>query len=187
MPGRWPGGDGPITYAKRRVGYHARLRHLVHVAQAMTRRTYPLWRVWRKVLCVQHRLMGGIGAGTRVHHAYETGQRGHTAYGRARIARPTLLLQCDRWRQAVDRIDIRNACLVDQSPRIGGNRLEVAPLRLGIDRAEGKRGLAGTRHTGKHHERIAWNGDIDVFEVVFPRAAHFHQAAGRSVAGGFTE
>ena len=75
-------------------------------------------------------------------------------------------------RQALDRVDLGHAHLVDQPPRVRRDRLEVAALRLGVERAEGERRLARARDAGEHDERVARNVDVDVLEVVLARAAH---------------
>ncbi len=183
VPGRRPGGDGLFADAQRRVRHHQRLGHLVHVAQAVAGRAGALRRVRREVLGVQQRLARRVGAGARVHHPHQAGQGGHAAHRGARVAGAALLLQRHRRRQAVDGVDVRHAHLVDQAPGIGRHRLEVAPLRLGIQGAERQRGLAGTRHAGEHHQRIARDGDIHVLEVVLARAAHFDETAGAGGAG----
>lgn len=187
LPGGWPGSNRPLTDAQGGVGHHVRLGHLVHMTQAVAGRARPLRRVRRKILGVEHRLVGGIGAGARIHHPHQAGQGGHTAHGGTRIAGPPLLLQRHRWWQAVDRIYVRHARLVDQAPCIGGHRLKVASLRLGIDGAEGQRGLPGAGDTREHHQRIPRDRDVHLFEVVLTRATHLHEAAGRSGTRGFTE
>ena len=187
LPGGWPGSNRPLTDAQGGVGHHERLGHLVHMTQAVAGRARPLRRVRRKILGVQHWLVGGIGAGARIHHPHQAGQGGHTAHGGTRIAGPPLLLQRHRWWQAVDRIYVRHARLVDQAPCIGGHRLKIASLCLGIDGAEGQRGLPGAGDTREHHQRIPRDRDVHLFEVVLARATHLHEAAGRSGTRGFTE
>ena len=59
--------------------------------------------------------------------------------------RPALLLQGHGRRQAVDLVDLGHAQLVEQPPGVGGDRFEVPPLRLGVERAEGQRRLARAR------------------------------------------
>lgn len=157
------------------------------MAQAVAGRARSLRRVGRKILGVQHGLVGWVGAGTRIHHPHQAGQGGHTAHRGTRVAGAPLPLQRHRRRQAVDRIDVRHADLVDQSPRIGGHRLEVAPLGLGIDGAKGQRGLPGAGDTREHHQRVTRDGDVHLLEVVLARATHLHEAAGRSGTRGFTE
>ncbi len=157
------------------------------MAQTVAGRTCSLRHVGRKIFGVQHRLTGRVGASTRIHHPHQAGQGGYASYRRTCIAGAALLLQCDRRWQAVDRIDVGHAGLVDQAPRIGGHRLEVAPLGLGIEGAEGERGLAGAGDTREHHQRVARDVDVNVLEIVFARAPHLHEAAGCGGTGGFTE
>ena len=54
---------------------------------------------------------------------------------------------------------------------IGRQRLDVAPLPLGIDGVEGERGLARARQAGDHRQRLARNIDVDILEIVLARAA----------------
>ena len=79
----------------------------------------------------------------------EARQRRHAADRRARAGRAALLLQRDRRRQAVDRVDVGHADLVDQPARVRRDRLEVAPLRLGVERAERERRLARARDAAR--------------------------------------
>ena len=59
----------------------------------------------------------------------------------------------------------------EELPRIGRQALDIAALALGIDRVEGERGFARARQPGDHHQAVARQFDIDVLEVVLPRAA----------------
>ena len=96
---------------------------------------------------------------------------GDRADGRARIARGGLLLDGNRGRQALDRIDIGLLHQFQELPRIGRQALDIAPLALGIDGVEGERGFARARKAGDHHQLVARNLDIDVLEIMFARAA----------------
>ena len=62
--------------------------------------------------------------------------------------------------------------LVEQPARVRRDRLEVAPLRLGVDRAERERRLARPGDAGEDDQRVARDVDVDVPQVVLPRAAH---------------
>ena len=55
---------------------------------------------------------------------------------------------------------------------IGAEALDVPPLPLGVDGVEGETGLAGATQTRDDDEAVAREGDGDVLEVVFARAAH---------------
>ena len=59
----------------------------------------------------------------------------------------------------------------EELPRIGRQALDIAALALGIDRVEGERRLARARQPGDHHQAVARQFDIDVLEIVLPRAA----------------
>jgi hypothetical protein len=57
-------------------------------------------------------------------------------------------------------------------PRIGRQRLDVAPLAFGVDGVERERGFAGARKPREHHELVAGDLDVDVFQVVLACAAN---------------
>ena len=164
---------------QRGVGHHRRFRHLEHPAQAVALRAGALRGVRRKIFGVEHRLPRQIAAGARIKHAQQAGERRHAAHRRARVRRAALLLQRHRRRQAVDAVDIGHADLVDQPASVGRDRLEVAPLRLGVDGAEGQRRLAGARHPGEHHKRVAGHIDVHALQVVLPRAPDAHHISQR--------
>ena len=50
------------------------------------------------------------------------------------------------------------------------DRLEVAALRLGVDRAESQRRLARPRDAGERDQGVARGGDVDAAQVVHPGA-----------------
>ena len=181
----WPchaGGHAAIARSRMRqrvVRHHRLLGHLVDAAEAVAVRARALRRVRRERLGVEHRLPRRIVAGARVQHAQQVRQRRHAADRRARRRRAALLLQRDRRRQAVDRVDLGHAHLVEQPARVRRHRLEVAALRLGVERAERERRLARARHAGEHDQRVARDVDVDVLEVVLARAADAHESIDR--------
>ena len=95
---------------------------------------------------------------------------GDRADGRSGIRRGRFLLDRDGGRQAVDEVDVRLLHLLEKLARVGRERLDVAALPLGVDGVEGQRGLPGAGQTGNHDQPIARQVDIDVAEVVDPRA-----------------
>ncbi len=97
---------------------------------------------------------------------------GHRADRRARVLRHRLLLDRDRRRQAVDRVDVRLLHLLQELPRVGRERLDVAPLPLGEEGVEGERRLARAGDAGDHHELVAGDLEVEVLEVVLARAAN---------------
>ena len=125
--------------------------------------------------------------GGRVGHADARPQQPHVvvdlgdgADGRARIFRGGLLLDRDRRRQPVDLVDVGLLHHLQELARIGRQRFDVAALALGIDGVEGERGFAGAGQAGEHHQLVARNLEVDVFEIVLARAANCYRAHARS-------
>ena len=106
---------------------------------------------------------------------------GDRADRRTRVLRGGLLLDGDGRRQALDMVDVGLLHHVEELPRIGRQRLDIAPLALGIDRVEGERGLAGARESGDHHERLARQIERDILEIVLARAADGDEFGGHSL------
>src|SRR5262249_46329033 len=73
---------------------------------------------------------------------------------------------------------------LQELPGVGGERLHVAALALGIDGVEGERRLARAGQPGEHHELVARDLDVDALEVVLARAADGDHAAVVRVLGG---
>ena len=94
---------------------------------------------------------------------------GDGADRRARVLAGRLLLDGDRRREPVDRVDVGLLHLLEELPRVGRERLDVAPLPLGVDGVEGERRLARSRQAGDHHQLVARDLDGDVLEVVLAR------------------
>ena len=95
---------------------------------------------------------------------------GHRADGRARIARGRLLVDRDRRREPLDRVDVGLLHQAEELARVGGERLDVAALSLGVDRVEGKARLARAGKPGDHDQRVARQLNVNVLEVVLPRS-----------------
>ena len=94
------------------------------------------------------------------------------ADGGARVAGDALLVDGDGGREALYVVDLRLVHASEELARVGGQRLDVAALSLGVDRVEGEGALAGAGHAGYHHELVARDGDVDVLEVVLASAAN---------------
>ena len=176
VPRGRPRGDRALADRERVVGDHRLFGDFVHASEPVARRAGALHRVRREVLGVEHRLLRRIAAGARVQHAHEAGKRRDASHRRARARRAALLLKRDGGRQSFDRIEFGHADLVDQAARVRRDRLEVAPLRLGVQRAECERRLAGAGHAREHDEGVARDVEVDVFQVVLARTAHAHVA-----------
>ena len=124
---------------------------------------------------------GRIGrAGPGEHQAQVVVDLGDGADRRARVAAGRLLLDGDRRAEALDVVDIRLLHHLQKLPRIGRERLDIAPLPLGIDRVEGQRRLARAGQPGDDRQRVARDVDVDVLEVVLARAAHADEFFGHA-------
>ena len=174
VPGLRPGVDRAFPDRQRRVRDHLLLGHLVDATDSVTFGAGAFDGVRREVLGQQHRLIVGIVAGAGEEHAHEAGHRRDAADARARAASAALLLQSDSRRHPRDRIDVRDPGLVDEPAGVGSDGFEVATLGFGIESAEGQGGLARPGHTGEHDERVSGHCEIDVAQIVFPRAADPH-------------
>ncbi len=89
---------------------------------------------------------------------------------RARVARGRLLVDRDRRAQAVDVVDVRLLHHLEELARVGGERLDVAALPLGVDRVEGKARLPGPGEAGDADQAIPRQPDGDVLQVVLAGA-----------------
>ncbi len=140
-----------------------------------------------------HDLLGGlardgpaaVGAVRRAHGGVEQAQvvvdLGDGADGRSRAAAGGLLLDGDGRAEAFDGIHVGPLDLIEELPRVGRERLDVAALPFGVDGVEGQRALARAGQTGDHRQRVAGNADVDVAQVVLARAAY------RNVSDGHDE
>ena len=88
----------------------------------------------------------------------------------AGVARGGLLVDRDRGRQPLDRVHVGLVHLPQELARIGRQRLDVAALALGVDRVEGKAGLAGPRQAGDDDQGVARQPEVEVLQVVLAGA-----------------
>ena len=98
----------------------------------------------------------------------DLGERRHGALAAAAAG---ALLDGDRRRNAEDRVHVGTRGGLDELPRIGVQRLQVAALSLGEQDVEGQGALAAAGHAGDDGESVAAEIDVDVLEVVLARAA----------------
>ena len=145
-----------------------------------------------RVLRIQHhhvhdaleRLRGDFAAALMAVRDADVGEQqpqvvvdfGDGADRRARIRRGRLLLDGDRGREAVDQIDVGLLHLLEKLPRVGRQRLDVAPLPFGVDRVEGKRRLARAGQPGDDRQLVPRNIDVDIAKVMNARAAYGYPA-----------
>jgi hypothetical protein len=100
-------------------------------------------------------------------HAQVVGDLGDGSDGGARIAALGLLLDGNGGRQTPNGVVLGLLHLAQELPRVGGERLDIAPLSLGVQGVEGQRGLSGARDSGHHHQLLLGNRDLDRLEIVF--------------------
>ena len=98
---------------------------------------------------------------------------GHGADRRTGILVGRLLLDRNYRTEARDLIHIGTFHRADELARIGGKRLQVTALTLGIDRVEGERRFARTGQAGDNGQGIARDDDIHIFEVVLACSVNF--------------
>jgi hypothetical protein len=121
-----------------------------------------------------HRLAAGVavlGADARVEHAQVVGDLGDGPHGRARVRTGGLLLDRDRGRQAANRVVVRLLHLAEELARVGGERLDVAALALGVQRVEGERRLPGAGDARQDHQLLLGDPHVDAAQVVLAGAA----------------
>ena len=113
------------------------------------------------------RMLGTVGrAGPREQQAQVVVDLGDRAHGRARVVAGRLLLDRDRRRQAFDHVDVGLLHQLQELPRVGRQRLDIAALPFGIQGIEGERRFSRPRQPGDHHQAIARQVQRDVLEIV---------------------
>ena len=88
------------------------------------------------------------------------------------------LLDGNGRRQAFDQIDIRLVHALQKLPRIGREAFHIAALAFGVQRVKGQTGFPRTRQTGDHHQLVARDVNVDIFQVVGTCTAHADLAEG---------
>jgi hypothetical protein len=99
---------------------------------------------------------------------------GNRADGGAGILAGGLLLDRDGGRKSLDRVHVGLLHQPEELAGVGGERLDVAPLSLGIDGVEGERRLARPGEAGDDGQAVTGDRYGDVLEVVLACAPH-HQ------------
>ena len=102
------------------------------------------------------------------------------AHGGTRVVAGGFLLNGNRGRQTLNQIHIGLVHHLQKLPRIRRQALHITPLSLGIQRVKRQRRFAAARQTRYHHQLVARNVQIDVFQIMRARAA---DADGVVVAG----
>src|SRR5688500_647 len=119
--------------------------------------------------------------GARVEQAEVVVDLGYRPDCRPRIVPGGFLLDGNRGRESLDRIDIRFFHEAEELPRVRGERLDVAPLPLGVDRVEREGGFTRSGEAGNDGQAVARDRYIDVPEVVLASAAYDQGFFGHSL------
>ena len=98
----------------------------------------------------------------------------HRADGGARTARHALLIDGNGRTQVVNGIHIRFVKAVEEIARVRRKRLDIAPIGFRKKSIEGQRRFSRARKSRHHHERIAWNINIHVLQIIDSCAANFN-------------
>ena len=125
-------------------------------------------------LRLQHDIVVGATrlAGASIKQAQIVVDLGDGADSGAGVVRGGFLFDGDGRRQSLDMIDVRLFHDAEELASVGGERLHVATLALGVDGIEGERRLARARETGEDDQFVARQVEIDVLQVVSARAAN---------------
>ena len=94
----------------------------------------------------------------------------HRADGGAGVAAGRFLVDGYGGGEALDVVHVGLVHLPEEHPRVAGKALDIAPLALGVYGVERERALAAAGEAGEHDELVARYLQVDVFEVVLPRA-----------------
>ena len=94
----------------------------------------------------------------------------HGAHGGAGILGRGFLVNGNRRGETFNIIQIRLFHLAEKLTRVGGEGLHIPSLALRVNGVERQRGLSGAGKSCKYNQLVAGNMDVDVFQVMLPRA-----------------
>ena len=81
------------------------------------------------------------------------------------------LLDGDGGRQTLDHIHIGLVHQLQKLAGVGGQALHIAALALGIQRVKGEAGFARAAQSRNHHQLVAGDVQVDIFQIVGARTA----------------
>ena len=91
---------------------------------------------------------------------------------RSWIGAGAALLDGNRRRQALDKIDIWFFHLSEELPRISRKAFDISALPFGIKSVEGQRGFPRATQSGDDDQLLPWNLDVEVLEIVLASTAN---------------
>jgi len=105
-------------------------------------------------------------ADPRVEQAQVIVDLGDGADGGARVVRCRLLFDRNGRRKPFDGVHVGLFHHRKELSGVGRERFDVAALAFGIERVERQRRLAGAGEAGDDDQLVAWQGEVDVLQVV---------------------
>ena len=164
-------GVGPLSGS-----YHRRQQH---DSRAFLEAQYLVHHL-RDALRIQHGVVGRAArhAGAGKQQPQVVVDLRDRPHGGTRIVGCGLLLDGDGRRQPLDVVHRGLLHHREELPRVRGQRFHVTALPLGVDRVERQRGLARSGQPGQHDHPVPGQIEIDVLEVVSPRAADSYVGGG---------
>ena len=87
------------------------------------------------------------------------------------------LVDGDGRRDAVDAVGLRFVHAIEELSRVGGERLDVTALSLGVNRVECQRRFSRTADAGDDDQLVQRQPEVDSLEIVLPRANNFDELA----------
>ena len=178
--------DEAVDAHAREAGLARLFEHLAKLALAVLRlarhqRRARLGRQGQQLVDDLRRRSGGdlapaqvaaLLARARVEHAQVVVDLGDRTDGRAWVGRRRLLLDGDGRRQPAQLLVLGLLHLPEKLARVRRQRLDVAPLPLGIQRVERQRRFSRSRHAREHDQRSLRDPQLVDREIVLARAAH---------------
>ncbi len=161
------------------VGDH---RREDHQPAAFRQRKDVVYHLRDGLCCERQPMFGAVrSAGAGEKQAQVVVNLGDRADGRTGVVAGRLLFDRNRRRESLDQVDVGFLHSLQELSGVRRQRLDVAPLPLGVERVEGERGLAGTRQPGDDDQSVARQVEADVLQVV--RACPTNSELAVGVAG----
>src|SRR5450755_2247061 len=88
-----------------------------------------------------------------------------------RIRSRTALLNRDRRRKTLDKIDVRLFHFIEKLPGVSRQTLDVTPLPFGVERIERERRFARAAQTRDNNQLFSRNLEMEILEIVLAGTA----------------
>ena len=97
---------------------------------------------------------------------------GNRAHCGTRATAGGLLLDRNGGTEPVNGVHVRTFHLVEELAGVGGKRLYIAALTLGVNGVKGQRGLAGSAQAGDDSQGVTRDFDVYILEIMLARPAY---------------